>query len=134
MGWLHSIPNGKKQSRAELQKNIEMPEVEAGYLIEYWDDLGLVGYAGMGEATLSYLEINAWLHAVGIELEPWEYKAIRGMSLNYIVSKNKAQETECPMPYRTEFYNEGVDDKIGEVFKQYNEALNGRHSKSSNKG
>lgn len=82
-----------------------MPEVDAFYLVDYLFDVGPTMHSGMGEVFLSSTEILAWQQLSGIDLQPWEFNAIRKMSSAYLIESQQAENYDrlCPWedaPYR----------------------------------
>ena len=77
-----------------------MPEIgDATYLTGYWFDLGMTGQGGMGLVQLSAQEIQSWSAGSGIELNPWEFLAIRKMSLAYVKQLSESERPDCPPPF-----------------------------------
>jgi hypothetical protein len=83
--------------RAGLE--IELPEFSAHYLAEMLGEMGWGQPGGMGFVALSSSEIFAWSMMSDIQLEPWEFRAIRAASSAYV--SQTYDETDIP-PYRKE--------------------------------
>lgn len=99
-----------------------MPMVDADYLINYWNDLGLCGAGSMGATALSALEISAWASLNALELEPWEFSALRQMSQNYVQYLYQGETPDTPPPYGAtvkEFDRGVVQKKLVGAFKAF---------------
>ncbi len=99
-----------------------MPPVDADYLIGYWHDMGLVSSNGMGAASLSALEIDAFCRLSAVELEPWEFKALREMSQNYASYLHLGENPSQLPPYGSlteEYDREVVGKKVSNAFKAF---------------
>lgn len=142
LAWFRSIPvvkqeksvaSGDKQAeltRAEkIQKNGGkplMPDVgDAEYVITYWQDLGMVEMGAMGPIPLSAREILSWQQCTGVELEAWEYRAIKQMSQTYLMQAKESEKPECVPPFGdpvSEFDRTIVSNKVGNAFKAFIQA------------
>jgi hypothetical protein len=79
---------------------IEMPPLEWGqHLIAHLFDVGPTMAVGMGEAPLSYVEIESWQRMVCVDLHPWEVQLLRRLSGEYLAESHKATKPDCPPPY-----------------------------------
>ena len=99
-----------------------MPIVDADYLVNYWHDLGLCGAGSMGATALSALEISAWASLNALELEPWEFSALRQMSQNYVQYLYQGENPGTPPPYGAivkEFDRDLVEKKLTGAFKAF---------------
>lgn len=99
-----------------------MPLCDAEYLIGYWNDLGLCSAGGMGAISLSAAEIYSWAQLSAVELEPWEFQALRQMSQGYVSMIHQGEEPECLPPYGAkvnEFDRGVVQKKITNAFKAF---------------
>lgn len=99
-----------------------MPEVDAEYLVSYWQDIGLVGSGAMGATPLSATEIYAWSSLSAVELEPWEFSALKQMSQSYAAYLHKGENPEEPPPYGSlvqEFDRNVVQKKVTNAFKAF---------------
>lgn len=63
------------------------PDV-GGYLVAAWLELGRCGSNGFGEVELPWQEMHAYAGATGALAEPWEFRCIRRMSLDYVTERN----------------------------------------------
>ena len=79
---------------------IEMPPFDEGeYLIAYLYELGPTVAAGMGAGPVTFAEMAAWQAARGFELEPWEARLLRRLSVDYLAESHRATERNCPPPW-----------------------------------
>jgi len=69
----------------------------------------------MGDAPIGWADMDAWQRINGVELEPWEARAIRGMSAAFIGMRHDARKSGCPAPYSVETVKE-IDDRVGRQF------------------
>ena len=53
----------------------------------------------MGPAPLSHSEMLAWQTNTGIELNAWESRSLRNLSIDYITASREAEDPECPAPW-----------------------------------
>jgi len=98
-----------------------MPPVnEAEYLIQYWQDAGMVENGFNGPIQLSSKELSAWAEGSGIALQPWEFQILREISKAYIVELREAEKPERLPPYGdpvNDFDRGVVSKKLGNAFK-----------------
>lgn len=115
--WLNATPERAKNDKSETvplsrieqaRKDLDdpghepdMPEVEAGaYLLNYLWEIGPTMSAGGYPGPITHEEIAAWSSLTGIELEPWESRFIRKLSVEYLDENYRAQKRERPAPSR----------------------------------
>lgn len=77
------------------------PMGAAGHLVGYLFEVGPVGYGAMGPVPLSHSELAAWQANTGIELNAWEARALRRLSMDYLAASNAATAPDCP-PFYTD--------------------------------
>lgn len=97
-----------------------MPEVEAEYVIAYWQQCGMAGQGMSGPVGLTAVELNAWEQSMGVELSPWEHKVIREMSRAYVAALHGGEEPDAPPPYGAavvEVDRAAVSKKVSGAFK-----------------
>lgn len=98
-----------------------LPDIgDAAYLTGYWFDLGMTGQGGLGLVQISAQEILAWSEGSGIKLNPWEFLAIRTMSLSYLRQLQESEKPDCPPPFGdpvNQFDRDVVQNKIQSAFK-----------------
>ena len=110
--WLDAVPerdekdkgpaNTVSRRKALEDKNgpIEMPPLLCGdYLINFLYEVGPTMAAGMGAGPLTYVEIEAWQRANGIELMPWESALMRRLSCEYASESYAAMKRDRPAPF-----------------------------------
>lgn len=98
---------------------------DAGYLVAYWQAVGVVESGAMGQSPLSASEVRAWMECSGIQLQPWEFHALREMSKAYLAQLHESEKPECPPPYGdpvTIFDREVVSKKVSNAFKAFIQA------------
>ncbi|WP_241216764.1 hypothetical protein [Sphingomonas koreensis] len=117
MAWLQATPKPPAGSkRAELADHAPklsrlarmkkdgvappMPPNPAPHIIDWLTEIGLVGGGGMGAIPVSWQEIVAWQSASGVRLEPWVARLIHRLSTAYVAFSRKAEEENCPPPWR----------------------------------
>lgn len=91
-------------SRREAQKNQgitdpDMPPCDAPHLLGYLFEIGPTLAAGMGEGPLTHGEIASWQANTGIELQAWEARLLRRLSIDYLNQSHKARARDCPPPW-----------------------------------
>lgn len=99
-----------------------MPPVDAFYIVNYWQDVGLCGSNGMGATSLTSVEIDAWSRLSGVKLEPWEFSALRQMSQQYVKYLHEGESPESAPPYGAaaqDFDRNLVGKKLVNAFKAF---------------
>lgn len=143
LGWLSAAPevthNGKGKPpdpvarikrMNEQGKPVLTPEVPAPYLTEWFLEIGPSAANAMGEAPIGWQEMAAWQAVTGIELEGWEARALRSMSLAYLAQKHDGKKPDCPAPYQGEnAIDPTVRDRVAEQFKAMAGAIAGKKTK-----
>lgn len=81
-----------------------MPPVDAGYLIGHLWEIGPAMSGGMGPAVISHQDIAAWQDLIGIELQPWEARALRRLSRDYVAELHRAEKADAAAPWEPEDY------------------------------
>jgi hypothetical protein len=119
----------KTERKSRLQaiqdkgKEPDLPDVDVGfYLINYLFDIGPVMPAGMGVDRISQSEIRAWQVNTGIELRPWEVRALRRLSGEYAAEAQRATEHDCPSPLKVKLtidHWKEVDRRMEAFFQTY---------------
>jgi hypothetical protein len=115
--WLNTAPerpNGDKSgepvpSRVEKMRkdrgddtfSPEMPPLEVGgYLATYLFEVGPAGSGAMGPTVITHQEIQSWQTLTGIVLQPWEVRALRRLSGEYIAESRKAEKRDRLAPWQ----------------------------------
>jgi hypothetical protein len=118
MAWLNAVPerpeNDKSKaprlSRLESLRKLrkddkympDMPSVEAEHTLDYLFEIGPVMGGSMGVSPITNEEIQAWQLNTGIELQSWQARLIRRLSLDYLTESQKAEKRDCPAPWIVE--------------------------------
>lgn len=114
IAWLHAVPKapdgfkGKADERTRLARLTEegiepdLPGVTCRYLLEYLFEIGPAMPGAMGEVPLTHGEIEAWQRNTGIRLQPWEARALRRASIEYVRASIDSTDAQAPAPYRGE--------------------------------
>jgi len=104
--WLNATPeraksdtsDGPRLSRLEAMRKAygenyapDMPPLDTDYLIGYLFEIGPTMAAGMGSGPITHEEILAWQELTGIELQPWEARFLRRLSLEYVSELHHAE-------------------------------------------
>jgi hypothetical protein len=77
-----------------------LPPVEhAARLLSLLLDLGLAGSGGMGVAPVSWTELAQWQRLTCTPLAPWEARALRQASFEYVAQLGKSTDPACPAPW-----------------------------------
>lgn len=78
---------------------LEMPPCEAFYIVSYLFEIGPGMSGGMGEAPITHGEIESWQRNTGIELNAWEARTLKRLSIEYLNESHKATKPDCPAPW-----------------------------------
>ena len=110
--WLNTVPHpaeGEKldPTKPRLSRREEFdrdgfeylyPECDASYLAVYLFEIGPLSALGTSETAISHLEIRSWQDNTGIDLAPWECRALRTASQAYAHQVSKSRDPRCPTP------------------------------------
>ena len=78
----------------------DMPPLDgAGYLAGYLFEIGPTVAAGGYPGPVTHSEILAWARLTGTPLAPWEVRALRRLSVDYLAASNRAQERDSAPPW-----------------------------------
>jgi hypothetical protein len=69
------------------------------YLLAHLMEAGPVMSGGMGPAPLTFAELRAWQDMVGVELQPWEAKLMRKLSVEFASESQQATAHDRPAPW-----------------------------------
>lgn len=101
--WLNTAPDKAELSRLQAmekdQLEPDLPEVDAPWLLGHFWEAGPTSPGPMGEAPLSFQEIQAWQQQTGTELAPWAVRLLRRLSREYLEAAHAARSADCPAPY-----------------------------------
>lgn len=79
-----------------------MPPIGAGeYLVQYLFEAGPTMPGGMGAAPLTFSELECWQRQVGVDLDPWEVRIVRRLSLEYCAESQAATKPDAPPPFNS---------------------------------
>ena len=85
---------------------VHLPAIgETFYVVEMWQDMGLVLAGGMGATQLSSLEILAWSHCTLRTVTPWEFSTIKEMSMSYLAMLHEGEKPETGAPLAERVYD-----------------------------
>ena len=85
---------------------MHLPEVgECFYVVEMWQDMGLVSAGGMGATQLSSAEILAWAQGTQRTVTPWEFSTIKEMSMSYLAMLHAGEKPETGAPLGDRVYD-----------------------------
>lgn len=87
-----------------------LPEVSAGHLLSAFLEMGPAMSSGMGGAPITFGEIDAWQRCTGIPFAPWEVRAIRVASHEYLGFLRTAEDPDCPAPWQDDEATDAVMD------------------------
>lgn len=96
---------GEADTRSRIDRfksdkiTVRMPPNPAPHLIGWLIEIGLTETNGMGEAAISWREINEWQSATGHNLSAFEAKLLRELSAAYIIEKRKSESENAPPPW-----------------------------------
>lgn len=86
----------------------EIPYIEAAYLVEYLNEIGPT----MPDGALTFGELRSWQDMTGIELQPWEVRLLRRLSIEYGNESIRAKNPDCQPPYGGLSRNPNLDAKL----------------------
>lgn len=74
-----------------------MPPIDAGgHVVNYLMEIGPVM---SGPAAISHEELGWWQRNIGVRLQPWEARFIRGLSQEYLSEMSLAENPEAAAPW-----------------------------------
>lgn len=114
--WLNAVPEKSKGDKSEgpgkarierieaLGVDAPMPEADAAYLLTYFWEVGPTVAGGMSGAPVCDQRLAYWMQNTGIQLQPWETRALISMSKAYVVEATKGTARNCPAPFQPDLY------------------------------
>jgi hypothetical protein len=78
----------------------KLPPNPAPHVTDWLIEIGLTE-AGMGVGPITWLQIDAWQRCTGVPLAPWEARLLHRLSLAYVAEGRRAEDENCPPPWRT---------------------------------
>ena len=102
-----------------------MPPIEAvaQYLIGYLFEIGPTLAAGMGNGPLTHVEIMAWQSNTGIELQPWEVRFVKHLSIEYLNESQRATAHDCAAPWADAPYVKPAPNRVALSMQQHLKGL-----------
>ena len=91
----------------------------ADYLLGYLFEIGPTVAAGMGAGPIEWPHINAWCERIGIDLEPWESRFLRRLSLEYLSESHKAEKRDARAPWRLPEVSSEQKQKVAMGMRDY---------------
>lgn len=77
-----------------------MPSIAAGqYLLDLLWEMGPTMPGGMSAGPVTHTEIVAWCALTGIQLEPWEARCVRRLSVAHLNESQSATKRDAPSPW-----------------------------------
>jgi hypothetical protein len=125
LAWLAAVPRKRERTeglddgerlcrQAEMEAEgllPDMPDVSAEHYIGLLMDAGPIMATGAGVTGLTWREIEAWQGRTAIELDPWECRLIRQLSIAYASELQAAENPDRPSPFQPEISDE-VRDRV----------------------
>lgn len=90
-----------------------MPECDAFYLVDYLFEIG----PAQGEAPLSHAELQAWQSNTGIDLDAWQARMLKRLSIEYLNESHQAREIDRPAPWAEAPYAVSAPDRKAESLR-----------------
>lgn len=112
--------------RQRKAQPLNLPTIDAAYLLDVLTDAGWSQPGGMAMAPISATELQAWCAGSGTPLQPWEFGAVRAASRAYC--QQHAQDD--PREPNTRADVSTAPGKSGGVVRQLAAALNNRNTGS----
>lgn len=110
--WLNTKPDKSEITRLQKMRadgiEPELPYIEAAYLVEYLNEIGPV----MPDGPLTFGEVESWQRQTGIDLQPWEVRMLRRLSIEYGNESIRAKSPNCKPPYGGLSRNPALDTKL----------------------
>lgn len=69
-----------------------LPDCDAPYFLDYFFSIG------PGSEPVSFQEIESWQRLSGIELDTWQAKTLRRLSIDYASQYEKSKNRSCQPP------------------------------------
>jgi hypothetical protein len=96
-----------------------MPELDAaGYLWGFLGSAGITEPGPNGPIPVSWASLEGWQRCNGLQLRPWEVRAMRSASSAFVSEWYAAQDPARPAPWLADWQIDRakVADKIGALF------------------
>lgn len=95
-------PSRRERLKAQGIEQPDMPPCDCPHLANYLFEIGPAVPAGMGDGPLSHTDLGAWMRNTGIALSPWECRALRRASIEYLTAAHQATERNAAPPWEDE--------------------------------
>lgn len=116
------VPITRMEAKKAANEDIPLPPNPAPYLIDWLLEIGPTQPVGMGAAPISFGAMLDWQDIMGVELQPWEARMLRRLSVDYVNEQYHARDKDRLAPYSAFFAGDvranrqRVDDKIRSLF------------------
>lgn len=112
----------KRKDRKDDEYEPETADIEGlDHVIAHFWDCGPAIGGTMGSSSLTHQEIEAWQRNTGIELDAWESRMLRRLSVEYLDWNAKARSVTCPSPLAppipTEEERIQIGNSIRDIFR-----------------
>ena len=78
----------------------QLPIVAAGgHVLTWLFEVGPTQQSGMGPTPITFQELESWQRQTGLELQPWEVRMLRHLSLEYLQESQAAVKSDRKPPY-----------------------------------
>jgi hypothetical protein len=108
-------PEVQRREKLRIEDKIDLPEMppcDAGYLLDYFFEIGPCMAAGMGSAPIAHAEIHAWQSNTGIQLNAWEARTLKQLSVEYVNESHRATAIDCAAPWVDAPYAKSTPNQI----------------------
>jgi hypothetical protein len=95
-----------------------MPPCDAQYLLGYFFEIGPAIAAGMGNGPITHAELQAWQGNTGIELNAWEARLLKQLSVEYVNQQHLSSVPDCPAPWSDAPYAKASPNLVALRMKQ----------------
>lgn len=91
----------RMQTRLDADESYQppLPEVAAPHLLGYLFEIGPISLGGAMQSPITSQEILAWQQLTRIALTPWEARAIKRMSIDYLDQMHASEAPDCKAPW-----------------------------------
>ena len=133
LAWLNTAPEVEHKGRGKAAEPVtrlkameargetpRLPLVSARHVAEWWLEIGPTS----GEHAVTWQDMAAWERLTGIELEPWEAKAIRSMSVAFRSEQITSRKPNSPQPWDEGDRQDKVDAAFGAMMKALSHRTN----------
>jgi len=80
----------------------DVPPNPLPYLTGWLFEIGPTASSGMGPTVIGWQDIAAWQGLTGIEVDPWEARALRRLSADFLNMTHEAKDASCPPPFASQ--------------------------------